>query len=70
MSPSLPQMLIVLVVALLLFGGRGRISGIMGDLGKGIRSFRKGMADDETKSVAKEDMVDVTPEKEKSKSTS
>jgi len=70
MSPSLPQLLIVLVVALLLFGGRGRISGIMGDLGKGINSFRKGMADDAVKPVAKEDMVDVTPEKEKSESTS
>lgn len=70
MSPSLPQLLIVLVVALLLFGGRGRISSIMGDLGKGISSFRKGLSDDEKKSVEKEDLVDVTPEKEKSKSAS
>ena len=71
MSPSLPQLLIVLVVALLLFGGRGRISSIMGDLGKGINSFRKGLGDDDkSKSVEKDDMVDVTPEKEKSKSAS
>ena len=71
MSPSLPQLLIVLVVALLLFGGRGRISSIMGDLGKGIRSFRKGLGDDDdAKAVSKEDMVDVTPEKDKSQSTS
>ena len=42
----------------------------MGDLGKGIRSFRKGMEEDQAKSVAKEDMVDVTPEKDKSQSTS
>lgn len=70
MQPGPLQLLVVLVVALLLFGGRGRISGIMGDLGKGIRSFRKGMADDDTKSVSKEDMVDVTPEKDKSQSTS
>lgn len=70
MGASPFQLLIVLVVALLLFGGRGRISSIMGDLGKGIRSFRKGMEEDQAKSVAKEDMVDVTPEKDKSQSTS
>ena len=31
-------------VALLLFGGKGKISDLMGDLGKGISSFRKGLA--------------------------
>jgi sec-independent protein translocase protein TatA len=35
--------LIVGVVALVLFGGRGRISGIMGDTAKGIRAFREGL---------------------------
>ena len=42
-------------VALLLFGGKGKISDIMGDVAKGIKSFKKGMADDdvaETKSDA------------------
>ena len=68
--PSGLELLAVVVVALLVFGGRGRISGIMGDLGKGISSFRKGLSDDPAKSVAKEDMVDVTPEKENSKSAS
>lgn len=68
--PSGLELLAVVVVALLVFGGRGRISGIMGDLGKGISSFRKGLSDDPTKTVSKEDMVDVTPEKEKSKSAS
>jgi len=38
--------LIVAVVALLLFGGRGKISGIMGDTAKGIRAFREGLKDD------------------------
>jgi sec-independent protein translocase protein TatA len=33
-------------VALLLFGGKGKISDIMGDVAKGIKSFKKGMADD------------------------
>ena len=39
--------LIFLVVALLLFGGSGKISSIMGDVAKGIKSFKKGMAEDD-----------------------
>ena len=35
-------------VALLLFGGKGKISDIMGDVAKGIKSFKKGMAEDDT----------------------
>ncbi len=35
--------IIVAVVVLLLFGGRGRISGMMGDTAKGIRAFREGL---------------------------
>ena len=35
-------------VALLLFGGKGKISDIMGDVAKGIKSFKKGMSDDDT----------------------
>lgn len=40
--------LVVLLVVLVLFG-RGRISEIMGDFGKGIKSFKQGIADEETK---------------------
>lgn len=39
-------------VALLLFGGKGKISDIMGDVAKGIKSFKKGMADDDTTPAA------------------
>lgn len=39
--------LIFLGIALLLFGGSGKISSIMGDVAKGIKSFKKGMQDDE-----------------------
>jgi sec-independent protein translocase protein TatA len=46
-SLSLFHWVIVAVVALLLFGGRGKISGIMGDFAKGIKAFKKGMAEDE-----------------------
>ena len=35
-------------VALLLFGGKGKISDLMGDVAKGIKSFKKGMAEEET----------------------
>lgn len=70
MSPSIWQLLIVAVVALLLFGGRGRISSIMGDLAKGITSFRKGLKEEDAaeKAVEGEDMVNITPEKEKAES--
>ncbi|HEX3429253.1 MAG TPA: twin-arginine translocase TatA/TatE family subunit [Rhizomicrobium sp.] len=40
---SIWHILILAVVALLLFGGRGKISDLMGDVAKGIRSFRKGL---------------------------
>ena len=39
--------LIVAVVVLLLFGGRGKLSGLMGDAAKGIRAFRDGLKGDE-----------------------
>ena len=73
MSPSWIQLLIVVVVALLLFGGRGRISSIMGDMAKGIGAFRKGLKDEDTKSVENddsEDMVNVTPQKDETKASS
>jgi sec-independent protein translocase protein TatA len=49
---SIWHWLIFLVVALLLFGGSGKISSIMGDVAKGIKSFKKGMSEDETAAPA------------------
>ena len=46
-SMSVWHWLIFLAVALLLFGGKGKISSIMGDVADGIKSFKKGMADDQ-----------------------
>lgn len=46
-SFSIWHWLIVLVVVLILFGGKGKISQIMGDVGKGLKSFKKSMKDDE-----------------------
>lgn len=42
---SLWHLVLLGAVALLLFGGRFKISDMMGDLGKGISSFRKGLAE-------------------------
>lgn len=44
---SIWHWLIVLIVALLILGGRGRVSSLMGDLGKGIKSFKQSMAEDD-----------------------
>ena len=43
--PGLIPLLIVLGLAFLLFSRPGRLSGLMEDLGKGIRGFRKGLVD-------------------------
>ena len=48
MGFSMQHLLLFAVIALLLFGGRGKISEIMGDFAKGIRSFKKGLNEDET----------------------
>lgn len=64
------QLIIVVVVALLLFGGRGRISSIMGDMAKGIGAFRKGLKEEEAKPVTKDEMVDITPKKDETKTSS
>jgi len=48
-SISIWHWLIVGGVALLLFGGKGKISDIMGDVAKGIKSFKKGLSEDDSK---------------------
>ena len=70
MSPGIWQILLVLVLVLVLFGGRGKISSIMGDMAKGITSFRKGLKDEEAaKSPAQSipdrgETIDASPEKQ------
>ena len=44
---SIWHWLVVLVVVLILFGGGGKISRIMGDFGKGLKSFKKGLKEEE-----------------------
>ena len=51
MGLSLPHLLIVALVVLVLFG-RGRISEMMGDFGKGIKSFKQGMNEEADRPAA------------------
>ena len=53
MSIGFWQIAIVVVLVVLLFG-RGKISSLMGDVAKGIKSFKKGMATDITEDVTDE----------------
>jgi len=46
-SMSIWHWIIVIGVVLLLFGGRGKISELMGDFAKGIKSFKKGLTEEE-----------------------
>ena len=58
----------ILVIAVLVFGGRGKISSILGDIGTGINSFRKGLKDDTDAAKPTMDPADeainVTPKKD------
>lgn len=60
---GLPGLLLIAVVVLVLFG-RGKISSLMGEVGKGITAFKKGVKEG-TEEI--ESVRDVTPEQEKDK---
>ena len=47
-SFSIWHWLIVLVVVLVLFGGKGKLSQLMGDMAKGITAFKKGLKEDKS----------------------
>ena len=68
------EIVVILVLLLVVFGGKGKISGMMGDVAKGIKSFRKGMKDEAdvdtsqtTSGALVNEPINVTPEKEKTK---
>lgn len=63
---GLPGLLLIAIVVLVLFG-RGKISSLMGEVGKGITAFKKGVNDskeelEDTGEVAADVARDVTPE--------
>lgn len=65
---GLPGLLLIAVVVLVLFG-RGKISSLMGEVGKGITAFKKGV-NDSTKEIEEDAATtakDVTPENDKDK---
>jgi len=51
-SFSIWHWLIVLAVVLIVFGGKGKISNLMGDMAQGVKAFKKGLADDEAPAPA------------------
>ena len=57
MGVSFWQIAIVVVLVVLLFG-RGKISSLMGDVAKGIKSFKKGMSSDDNNQSNLEDKKD------------
>jgi sec-independent protein translocase protein TatA len=63
-SMSIWHWLVVAVIVLILFGGRGKISELMGDVARGIKSFRKGLSEEEK---PLEQGQKETPEKERVK---
>lgn len=68
---GLPGLLLIAIVVLVLFG-RGKISSLMGEVGKGITAFKKGVKEstDELENQSAEDSEtarDVTPENEREK---
>ncbi len=67
MGISFWQILVVVLLLVVLFG-RGKISSLMGDMAKGIKSFKRGMAEDDTP-VAQQKTIDATAEKSASVET-
>ena len=65
---GLPGILLIAVVVLVLFG-RGKISSLMGEVGKGITAFKKGVKEstEEIEQEASDVARDVTPEADKDK---
>jgi len=63
---GLPGLLLIAVVVLVLFG-RGKISSLMGEVGKGITAFKKGVKDstEEIEKAQADTARDVTPETDK-----
>jgi sec-independent protein translocase protein TatA len=59
--------IIVAIVILVLFGGRGKLSGIMGDAAKGIKAFKDGLKDDTSDEVAANKSTGALPRTEAEK---
>ena len=62
-----PMGLVLVAIVVLVLFGRGKVAGLMGEVGKGITSFKRGINEGkaEIENAAAENARDVTPEKEK-----
>jgi sec-independent protein translocase protein TatA len=65
---SLPQLLIVLLLVVLLFG-KGKVSDLMGDVAKGIKSFKKGLAEVDTQTASTPKPIDHEPVRTEAKTS-
>tara|TARA_Y100000590_G_C15015847_1_gene749352 strand:- start:57 stop:278 length:222 start_codon:yes stop_codon:yes gene_type:complete len=63
MSIGFWQIAVVVILVVLLFG-RGKISSLMGDVAKGIKSFKKGMASDSNEEVATKNISEDSEDKD------
>ena len=59
---SILHWIVVLAVVLLLFGGRGKVSAIMGDFGKGLRNFKTGLKGPEEDATEEAGAIEDEPE--------
>ena len=58
---SILHWIVVLAVVLLLFGGRGKVSAIMGDFGKGLRNFKTGLKGPEEDATEEAEVIEDAP---------
>ncbi len=64
MGPNWQTFVILFILVVVLFGGKGRISSLMGDMANGIKSFRKGLSEEDdasAKPAGKVDDASATP---------
>jgi sec-independent protein translocase protein TatA len=66
-SLSIWHWLVVIAVVALLFGGRGKISELMGDVAKGVKSFKKGLAEEVAKAIEGKPAMEAKSAEEKTK---
>ena len=65
--PGLPELMIILVIVVIFFGV-GKLPNVMGQMGKGVKSFKEGMKESDQEKAQK--AIDITPDEADAKSDS
>ena len=65
--PGLPELMIILVIVVIFFGV-GKLPNVMGQMGKGVKSFKEGMKESDQEKAQK--AIDITPDEAAAKSDS